>query len=83
MSFGGRQSFGGGRASHRGRPTPHRKKKPTYSFPILNAEEIVACMSELGIELTEQEVINPKTNISCRVLIIDLIISIIPSLFFH
>lgn len=60
MSFGGRQSFGGGRASHRGRPTPHRKKKPTYSFPILNAEEIVACMSELGIELTEQEVINPK-----------------------
>ena len=60
MSFGGRQSFGGGRQNSRGGPTSRRKKKPTYSFPILNAEEIVACMSELGIEVTEQEVINPK-----------------------
>ena len=60
MSFGGKQSFGGGRQNSRGGPTSRRKKKPTYSFPILNAEEIVACMSELGIEVTEQEVINPK-----------------------
>ena len=63
-SFGnGRQSFGGSRQNHRGRPTPRRKKKPTYSFPILSPEEIVACMSELGIELTEQEVVSPKPRI--------------------
>ena len=34
MSFGGRQSFGGGRQNSRGGPTSRRKKKPTYSFPI-------------------------------------------------
>eukprot|EP00945_MAST-04E_sp_MAST-4E-sp1_P007582 g7582.t1 len=58
MSFGGRQSFGRGR----GGPTPSRKKKkaPTYSFPILNSEDIVECMSELGIEMVEKDVTHPK-----------------------
>jgi kinetochore protein Nuf2 len=51
----------GSRNNGRGKPTPKRKKE-TFSFPLLEPCDIVACMSELGITLDEQTVKNPKAQ---------------------
>ncbi len=35
---------------------------PTYSFPILGNHEIIACLGELDIPLTEQDLLKPHTD---------------------
>jgi kinetochore protein Nuf2 len=47
--------MGGGRASF----LPPRQ---TYSFPILKTNEIILCLNELGLSVSEDELVNPDKN---------------------
>lgn len=57
MSYDARASLGarsiaGGNATAR----------PTYSFPLLSTKEIVTCLNELQIRLTDSEIIEPEKH---------------------
>ena len=39
-----------------------RAMAPTYSFPILGNHEIIACLGELDIPLTEQDLLKPHSD---------------------
>ena len=36
--------------------------KQTYSFPILKINEIILCLNELGLSVTEDELVHPEKN---------------------